>query len=253
MAARLISNAPKALAGSLALAIAATVYCQAHGGLEGDQATLEVSLLWGLSQGVGWGLAATAALALLRRAIQAPAATVAALSTAAAVTGLALAGGLTAAWLWALTGGGAAAPLDRLLFDLAPVAGAAGVGGGLAAWLWPRPPTAVNEWLTLAEAPFLRVRASEVTVITSAGNYCELATANGPVLVRAPLGVLAERWAEAGFLRAHRGWLVNRARVSRMGRGRAGRCTVLMDDGTVAPVGDAWREALAVGLRSSRP
>ncbi|MCE3288266.1 MAG: hypothetical protein K0R83_278 [Caulobacter sp.] len=253
MAARLISNAPKALAGTLVLAIAATVYCQAHGGLEGDQAALEVSLLWGFSQGLGWGLAATAALALLRRAIRAPAAPVVALSAAAAVTGLAFAGGLAAAWLWALTGGGTAASLDRLLFDLAPAAGAAGAGTGLAAWLWPRPPTAVEEWLTLPEAPFLRVRANEVTVITAAGNYCELATANGPVLVRAPLAVLAERWAEAGFLRVHRGWLVNRARVSRMGRGRAGRCTVLMDDGTVVPVGDAWREALALRLGSSRP
>ena len=99
----------------------------------------------------------------------------------------------------------------------------------------------------------LRVRAADVSMIVAAGNYCELATANGPVLVRVSLGVLAARWGKAGFLRVHRGRLVNRARISRMGRNRAGRCTLLMDDGTVVPVGDAWREALALRLGSSRP
>jgi hypothetical protein len=253
MAERLILSARPALAGALLLAIAAAIYCQAHGALDGAPAVLEVSLLWGACQGGGWGLAAVAALPLLRRAVGAPAAPVGALKAAAAVTGLAFAGGVTAAWLWTLVGDGAAEPLVRLMFGLAPGAGVMGVGAGLATWLWPRAPTAVGEWLTLPEAPFLRLRVRDVTVVAAAGNYCELATADGPVLVRAPLGVLAARWGDAGFLRVHRSRLVNQARISRMSRSRVGRCTLLMDDGTVVPVGDAWREALASSLGPSRP
>lgn len=253
MAQRLIVTAPKTVAGALALALLAAAYCQVHGTLEGAAGTLEVSLLWGLCQGAGWGLAATVALALLRRGARAPAGPIIALSVAGAVTGLAFAAGMTTAWLWTVIGGGEAAPPIRQLFDLAPAAGALGVGAGMTTWLWPRPPPAACEWLTLPEAPLLRVRAVDVSMIVAAGNYCELATANGPVLVRVSLGALAARWGKAGFLRVHRGRLVNQARISRMGRNRAGRCTLLMDDGTVVPIGDAWREALAASLGPSHP
>ncbi len=49
---------------------------------------------------------------------------------------------------------------------------------------------------------------SAVRWVEAQGDYARLHTADASHLVRVPLAVLAERWAEAGFVRIHRSYLV---------------------------------------------
>ena len=49
---------------------------------------------------------------------------------------------------------------------------------------------------------------SEVRWVEAQGDYARLHTAGSSHLVRVPLSVLAERWAEVGFVRIHRSYLV---------------------------------------------
>jgi DNA-binding LytR/AlgR family response regulator len=49
---------------------------------------------------------------------------------------------------------------------------------------------------------------SAVCWVEAQGDYARLHTADDSHLVRIPLGVLAEQWTEAGFLRIHRSYLV---------------------------------------------
>lgn len=49
---------------------------------------------------------------------------------------------------------------------------------------------------------------SEVRWVEARGDYARLHTPNGSHLVRVPLSVLEERWADAGFVRIHRSFLV---------------------------------------------
>jgi DNA-binding LytR/AlgR family response regulator len=49
---------------------------------------------------------------------------------------------------------------------------------------------------------------SSVRWVEAAGDYARLHTADASHLIRVPLATLAERWADAGFVRIHRGFLV---------------------------------------------
>ncbi len=49
---------------------------------------------------------------------------------------------------------------------------------------------------------------SEVRWVEAHGDYARLHTAKGSHLVRVPLSLLEERWADAGFVRIHRSYLV---------------------------------------------
>jgi LytTr DNA-binding domain-containing protein len=60
-----------------------------------------------------------------------------------------------------------------------------------------------------------RVRLSEILAITSAGNYVEFALQDGRrLLMRSPLSALENDLEGRGFVRTHRSWLVNSARVT---------------------------------------
>jgi DNA-binding LytR/AlgR family response regulator len=50
---------------------------------------------------------------------------------------------------------------------------------------------------------------SEVRWVEAQGDYARLHTAETSHLIRVPLSVLAERWADAGFVRIHRSYLVS--------------------------------------------
>jgi hypothetical protein len=64
-------------------------------------------------------------------------------------------------------------------------------------------------------AKLTRVRLSEILAITSAGNYVEFALADGRrLLMRSPLSALENDLEGRGFVRTHRSWLVNAARVT---------------------------------------
>ena len=50
---------------------------------------------------------------------------------------------------------------------------------------------------------------SEVRWVEAQGDYARLHTADTSHLIRVPLSVLADRWADAGFVRIHRSYLVS--------------------------------------------
>lgn len=102
-----------------------------------------------------------------------------------------------------------------------------------------------DEWLDLPEAPFLRVRASDVSHIRSAGNYSEIVAHGRVHLVRAPLSELAARFAGHGFVRVHRQVVVNCRHVSQIFREAGGRPAVQLQCGARVPLGRSYRSALA--------
>ncbi|MET0448953.1 MAG: LytTR family DNA-binding domain-containing protein [Aeromicrobium sp.] len=77
------------------------------------------------------------------------------------------------------------------------------------------------------------------------GDYVRLHVEDGSShLIRMPLGVLADEWADAGFVRVHRSLVVNLAHIREV-RVQAGRCSV------VVPSGDELVE-LQVARRHTR-
>jgi len=64
-------------------------------------------------------------------------------------------------------------------------------------------------------AKLTRVRLSEILAVTSAGNYVEFALEDGRrLLMRKALAALESDLETRGFVRTHRSWLVNSARVT---------------------------------------
>jgi DNA-binding LytR/AlgR family response regulator len=76
------------------------------------------------------------------------------------------------------------------------------------------------------------VRRSQVRYVEAHGDYARLHTATGSHLVRIPLTTLAERWAEAGFVRIHRSTLVALPHVDEI-RMDGGRCLVRLGERTL--------------------
>jgi hypothetical protein len=64
-------------------------------------------------------------------------------------------------------------------------------------------------------AKLTRVLLSDILAVTSAGNYVEFALADGRrLLMRKPLSAVESDLETRGFVRTHRSWLVNAARVT---------------------------------------
>lgn len=90
----------------------------------------------------------------------------------------------------------------------------------------PEPTTTDDETIAVELAGVTRfVRRSHVRFVEAQGDYARLHTATDSHLLRTPLSVLEERWAEAGFVRIHRSTLVSLAHVDEV-RVVDGRCTV---------------------------
>jgi DNA-binding LytR/AlgR family response regulator len=69
---------------------------------------------------------------------------------------------------------------------------------------------------------------SAVRWVEAQGDYARLHTAEGSHLVRVPLATLAERWADAGFVRIHRSYLVQLRLITEL-RLSAGTYVVVID------------------------
>ena len=69
------------------------------------------------------------------------------------------------------------------------------------------------------------ITRSQIRYAQAHGDYARLHTETGSHLVRVPLSVLEERWAEHGFVRIHRSTLVALPHVSEV-RMDHGRCSV---------------------------
>lgn len=146
------------------------------------------------------------------------------------------------------------AALSKRLLSLSPLllAAAVAVTAVIAAVRWKSMRSAPAQqllsdhgWIALPEAPLLRLRASDVTVIRTARNYCELDIAGHPVLVRVTAKELEQRLSGRGFVRVHRGAIVNLSRVRVVQPVRSGRLRLLLDDGSELLVSKSHREVFA--------
>lgn len=75
---------------------------------------------------------------------------------------------------------------------------------------------------------------SAVRWVEAQGDYARLHTTEGSHLVRVPLATLAERWADAGFVRIHRSYLVQLRLIAELRLVSSGYVVVV--DGTELPV-----------------
>lgn len=72
-------------------------------------------------------------------------------------------------------------------------------------------PSAVDdiELITVDQGGVSRIiRLDEVKFVQAQGDYARLHTADASYLIRVPLADLEQRWAESGFIRIHRSYLV---------------------------------------------
>ena len=71
------------------------------------------------------------------------------------------------------------------------------------------------------------VNRSDITHVEAQGDYARLHVPGDSHLVRTPLSVLEEEWADAGFVRIHRSLLVSLTHVREV-RTDGGRCSVVV-------------------------
>lgn len=94
-------------------------------------------------------------------------------------------------------------------------------------------------------ARLTRVPLGEILAVTAAGNYVEFLLADGRrPLMRSPLSALEAELAPSGFVRTHRSWLVNAARVTGLAPEGSGDYRVELGDAS-APLSRRYRDALA--------
>lgn len=94
------------------------------------------------------------------------------------------------------------------------------------------------------------IRRDDVRYVQAQGDYARLHTDESSYLVRIPLTDLERQWADAGFLRVHRSYLVQLDHVTRL-RGGSGHATVTI--GAVElPVSRRLQPALREALDARR-
>lgn len=95
-------------------------------------------------------------------------------------------------------------------------------------------------------ARLVRTPVGEILAVSSAGNYAEFHLADGrKPLMRASLASLETRLGDHGFVRTHRSWLVNAARVTELTPEGSGDYAVTIG-GVKAPLSRRFPEALAL-------
>ncbi|MDO9335656.1 MAG: LytTR family DNA-binding domain-containing protein [Caulobacter sp.] len=94
-------------------------------------------------------------------------------------------------------------------------------------------------------ARLVRAELADILAVSSAGNYAEFHLADGRrPLMRASLASLEARLGAQGFVRTHRSWLVNAARVTELTPEGSGDYAVTVG-GVVAPLSRRFPQALA--------
>ena len=91
----------------------------------------------------------------------------------------------------------------------------------------------------------LRVPLGDIAAVSSAGNYVEFSLVDcRKPLMRGTLGAMESQLVSKGFVRIHRSWLVNAARVEAIEPAGSGDFTVTLAGGVKAPLSRRFREAL---------
>jgi hypothetical protein len=94
-------------------------------------------------------------------------------------------------------------------------------------------------------ARIVRVPVRDILAVSSAGNYVEFALRDGRrVLMRSPLSAIEAEFAAHGFVRVHRGWLVNAMQMTGLKPEGSGDYTVELGALSV-PLSRRFPEALA--------
>lgn len=94
-------------------------------------------------------------------------------------------------------------------------------------------------------ARIVRANIADILAVSSAGNYAEFHLADGrKPLMRASLASLEAKLGEQGFVRTHRSWLINAARVTELKPEGSGDYAVTVG-GVTAPLSRRFPEALA--------
>jgi hypothetical protein len=94
-------------------------------------------------------------------------------------------------------------------------------------------------------AKVTRVRLDDVLAVSSAGNYVEFVTRDGRrLLMRSSLSALEAELSPRGFLRTHRSWLINTARMTALTPEGSGDYSIEVESVTV-PLSRRYPEALA--------
>lgn len=93
-------------------------------------------------------------------------------------------------------------------------------------------------------ARIIRVALSDILAVSAAGNYVEFSLADGrKILMRNTLSSVEDRLLPVGFVRTHRSWLVNPARMTGLEPAGSGDWTVHLE-AVSAPVSRRYSEAL---------
>jgi LytTr DNA-binding domain len=107
------------------------------------------------------------------------------------------------------------------------------------------PPTRVEVFEITEGARLLRVPVADIIAVRAAGNYVEFLLSDGRrPLMRAPLMEVEGALAPNGFLRTHRSWVVNPARVRALEPAGSGDYQLSLDGGETAPVSRRFPQAL---------
>ncbi len=96
------------------------------------------------------------------------------------------------------------------------------------------------------------VKRSDVRYVEAHGDYARLVTDEGRHLVRVSLAHLEEQWADAGFVRIHRRWLVSLAAIDEV-RSDGGRMSLRVGDAVLPVSRRHTRELRDRLVRSARP
>ena len=252
-----IGPAARSLGMLTAVVTLFTIYCQLTAISEVGGVPLSVSFSWALTMTCAWGLAGaliwlfrSRLLDLLdrRRLKEIGLAT-------AAIFVLALCGVGIVFIVMHLTGGfGGELSLipSRLIRFMPGSALAAGLLVSVAllhrhraAQVAPDVQSDPSPWLSLPEEPQLAVRKSDVTLIRSAGNYCEIHARGRAHLVRVTLKTVAERLAGDGFVQVHRTAIVNVQHLRAVTpSSTSNKVNVHLQDGLQVPVGPSFVSAV---------
>jgi hypothetical protein len=123
--------------------------------------------------------------------------------------------------------------------------------GGIPTQPSPPAPPPAPELIVIDEGQrIMRVPPASVLAVRSCGNYVEFVLGDGRrPLMRTTLAALCEQLAGKGFVRTHRSWLVNKARVSEVVAEGSGDYGLTLDDGTAVPLSRRYPDALAAVRR----
>jgi DNA-binding LytR/AlgR family response regulator len=94
------------------------------------------------------------------------------------------------------------------------------------------------------------VRQDDILYAEASGDYVRLHTARSDFLARVPISTLAEQWAEAGFVRIHRSYLVALQHIDQVRFTGTTGCVVVGQ--TQLPVSRRSTALLRAALRARR-